>query len=43
MEEIEETAAIDGIQRRTFKSQGVNVSWKYHPDRGLEIMWSYCD
>nr|MBQ6241784.1 hypothetical protein [Lachnospiraceae bacterium] len=39
-EKLGKTSAIDGRQRETYEKQGVNVSWKYHPDNGLEITYS---
>lgn len=32
------TRALDGMQ--TYTGNGIEVSWTYHPDRGLEIMYS---
>lgn len=39
-ERMSRTSALDGRQRETFEKQGVNISWKYHPDSGLEITYS---
>ena len=38
--EMGETTGADGKQVRTYKDLGLEVSWKYHPDRGLEITYS---
>lgn len=32
------TRAIDGNQ--TYEKNGISVSWKYHPDNGLEVLYS---
>lgn len=37
--EIIRTTALDGVQSYEFPEQGVIVSWKYHPDLGLEITY----
>lgn len=37
--EIGETRGADGKQTESFPSQGVIVSWTYHPDEGLEITY----
>lgn len=37
--EIGETRGIDGKQTRHYS--GVTVTWSYHPDKGLEIMYLY--
>lgn len=33
------TAGADGKQSETFSEQGVTVTWKYHPDKGLEVTY----
>ena len=38
--EIGETSGADGKQVRTYEDLGLEVSWKYHPDKGLEITYS---
>lgn len=35
------TRALDGMQ--TAKGDGVEISWTYHPDHGLEIIYSLTD
>ncbi len=37
--EMGETRGMDGVQSRTFSDQGVSVTWKYHPDTGLEVTY----
>lgn len=37
--EMGETTGADGKQTETFEEQGVTVSWKYHPDKGLEVTY----
>lgn len=37
--EIIHTTSLDGVQSYEFPEQGVIVSWKYHPDLGLEITY----
>lgn len=32
------TRAIDGNQ--TYEKNSISVSWKYHPDNGLEVLYS---
>lgn len=36
-EEIVSTRAIDGRQKETFDK--VTVTWSYHPDHGLEVIY----
>ncbi len=36
-EEMGETTGADGKQTQEF--DGLEVSWKYHPDKGLEVMY----
>ena len=38
-----ETTGADGKQSETFKEQGVVVSWRYHPDKGLEVTYKKID
>ena len=33
------TTGADGKQTETFKEKGITVSWKYHPDKGLEVTY----
>lgn len=33
------TTGTDGKQSETFSEQGVTVTWKYHPDKGLEVTY----
>ena len=33
------TTSLDGLQTMSFPDQGVTVSWRYHPDRGLEVTY----
>lgn len=37
--EMGETTGSDGKQSETFEEQGVTVTWKYHPDKGLEVTY----
>lgn len=37
--EMGTTTGADGKQTETFGEQGVVVSWKYHPDKGLEVTY----
>jgi len=37
--EMGRTTGADGKQSETFSEQGVSVSWKYHPDNGLEVTY----
>lgn len=34
-----ETSSLDGRQSESIN--GVNLSWKYHPDKGMEIMYTF--
>lgn len=36
-EKMKNTTSLDGKQEQDFDD--VNVSWKYHPDTGLEVMY----
>ncbi len=38
-EDMGHTASKDGKQSETFEKQGVIVTWKYHPDQGLEVTY----
>lgn len=40
IKEMEETTGLDGKQTRTYEDLGIEVSWKYHPDKGLEVTYS---
>lgn len=33
------TSSLDGTQTET--SNGVVLSWKYHPDKGMEVMYTF--
>lgn len=35
---MSETRAIDGMQ--TYEGDGIELSWTYHPDNGLEVLYS---
>ena len=35
-----ETSALDGKQRRTYEDLGIEISWDYHPDYGMEVTYS---
>jgi len=37
--EMGETSGSDGKQSETFDEQGITVTWKYHPDNGLEVTY----
>ena len=39
IDEMGRTTGADGKQTETFEEQGVTVSWRYHPDRGLEVTY----
>jgi len=41
MEKIGNTRAMDGMQ--TAEGDGVEISWTYHPDNGLEVIYSLTD
>ena len=34
------TNSLAGRQRRTYESLGIEVSWTYHPDYGLQVTYS---
>lgn len=34
------TTALQGLQSKKYSSIGIEVSWSYHPDNGLEVMYS---
>ena len=38
-EDMGTTTSLDGKQTETFEDQGIIVSWRYHPDRGLEVTY----
>lgn len=37
--EMGQTTGADGKQTETFDELGITVSWKYHPDKGLEVTY----
>lgn len=39
MNDIGKTSGIDGRQTETFEDKNVTVTWKYHPDTGLEVTY----
>ncbi len=39
-QEMVSTRAIDGRQTYTGPGRGVNVSWRFHPDSGLEVRYT---
>lgn len=39
MDKIDKTRFSDGKQSETFEDLGVEVSWIYYPDKGLEITY----
>ena len=41
--EMGETSALDGRQTRTYEKEGIEVTWKYHPDYGIEVTYSKLD
>jgi hypothetical protein len=41
MENMYNTNSLDGKQ--TEEGDGVKVSWKYHPDNGMEVIYSIVD
>lgn len=38
VEKMNQTRSIDGMQ--TYESEDIEVSWSYHPDNGLEVIYS---
>ena len=38
-EDMGTTTSLDGKQTETFEDLGISVSWRYHPDRGLEVTY----
>lgn len=38
LDEMEHTSAMDGRISREY--DGISVSWKYHPDKGLQVVYS---
>lgn len=38
--EMGQTTFIDGKQTETFEKQKVSISWRYHPDKGLEVTYT---
>ena len=41
LEKMRSTRALDGRQTKTTK--GIEISWTYHPDHGLEILYELED
>lgn len=39
MEDMGHTSSLDGKQSETFEDAGITVTWKYHPDNGLEVTY----
>lgn len=39
LKDMSETSALMGKQTESFPSLGITVSWSYHPDYGLEIVY----
>lgn len=39
MDKIDKTSFSDGKQTETFKDLGIEVSWIYYPDKGLEVTY----
>lgn len=39
-QEIGQTTANDGKQIRIYEDLGIEISWRYHPDKGLEITYA---
>lgn len=39
--EVTETTWSMGRQKKVFKSIGIEVTWTYHPDKGIEISYSH--
>lgn len=39
MNEMLHTTAMMGRQTENFESQGISVSWSYHPDNGLQVTY----
>ena len=40
MKDMGQTSSSDGQQRRTYQDLGIEISWDYHPDYGLEVTYS---
>jgi len=40
IKEMGETTRLDGKQSRTYEDLGLEISWTYHPDDGLEVTYS---
>ena len=38
--EMGQTTFLDGKQTETFEKQKVSISWRYHPDKGLEVTYT---
>ena len=39
LKEMSSTTGADGKQTESFDEFGITVSWKYHPDKGLEVTY----
>lgn len=39
IEDMGHTTGADGKQSQTFEEIGITVSWRYHPDKGLEVTY----
>lgn len=39
MDKMDKTSFSDGKQTETFKDLGIEVSWIYYPDKGLEVTY----
>lgn len=37
-QEMLDTKSLDG--RRTYSGSKINISWTYHPDKGLEVLYT---
>ena len=42
-EDMLKTTAMMGRQSETYNTQGVTVSWSYHPDKGMEVTYKAID
>ena len=39
MDKMDKTSYSDGKQTETFENLGIEVSWIYYPDKGLEVTY----
>ena len=39
LNDMGQTTFLDGMQTQLFEKQKVSVSWRYHPDKGLEVTY----